>query len=72
MSVLSVRAFVSRCSLLITNKQFATKLAESERKLLVDDSKFEVVFEAIRDLISPPPEKQTKRTGFRNEESCLR
>jgi hypothetical protein len=68
MSVLVVRAFVHFRNILVNHKQLAIKLEELERKLLVHDTKFEVVFKAIRELMSPPPEKPRKRIGFRNEE----
>jgi phage regulator Rha-like protein len=68
MSVMVVRAFVRLRNLLITNKQFALKLEQLERKLLAHDTKFEEVFEAIRELMSPPPERPRKRIGFSKEE----
>jgi uncharacterized protein YutE (UPF0331/DUF86 family) len=68
MSVLVVRAFVRLRNLLITNKQFAIKLEQLERKLLAHDEKFEVVFEAIRELMEPPPIKPKRRIGFSSEE----
>jgi hypothetical protein len=69
MSVLVVRAFVHFRNILINHKQLAIKLEELERKLLAHDEKFEVVFEAIRELMEPPPDKHKRRIGFSSEES---
>jgi hypothetical protein len=60
-----MRAFVRLRELLSTHKDLARKLEELERKLAEHDDKFAVVFEAIRQLMAPPPEPQKKRvTGF--------
>lgn len=60
-SVQVVRAFVRLRQLLATHKDLARKLEELEKKY---DSQFKIVFDAIRELMSPPPPK-TKRIGFR-------
>jgi ORF6N domain len=57
-----MRAFVRLREIMATHKDLARKLEEMERKY---DSQFQIVFEAIRQLMapSPPPEKK-KRIGF--------
>ncbi|MFH0939557.1 MAG: hypothetical protein V1899_09805 [Planctomycetota bacterium] len=40
------------------------KLTILERKMVEHDQKFAVVFEAIRKLMEPPPEKSKGRMGF--------
>jgi ORF6N domain len=57
-----MRAFVHLRELLGTHKDLARKLAELEKKY---DAQFQVVFEAIRQLMAPPPEKPKGRFGFR-------
>ena len=57
-----MRAFVHLRELLGTHKDLARKLAELEKKY---DAHFQVVFEAIRQLMAPPPEKPKGRIGFR-------
>jgi hypothetical protein len=61
-----MRAFVKLRELLASHKDLALKLAEMEKKY---DSQFKVVFDAIRELMSPiePPEPTPKprRIGFR-------
>jgi hypothetical protein len=60
-----MRAFVRLRQMLQGNAELAKKLAALEQKY---DSQFRVVFDAIRELMSPPV-KQQKRIGFRTEES---
>ena len=59
-----MRAFVRLREILSTNKDLARKLEELERKY---DEQFRVVFEAIRQLMSPP-EPPKRRIGFGVEE----
>jgi len=58
-----MRAFVKLRELLASHKDLALKLAEMEKKY---DAQFKVVFDAIRELMSPiePPPKP-RRIGFR-------
>jgi hypothetical protein len=56
-----MRAFVRLREMLQTNKDLARKLDALETKY---DSQFKVVFQAIRELMTPQP-KQRKQIGFR-------
>ena len=56
-----MRAFVRLRALLATHAALARKLKELERKY---DGQFRIVFDAIRQLMSPPPEPERKRIGF--------
>ena len=58
-----MRAFVKLRELLASHKDLALKLAEMEKKY---DAQFKVVFDAIRELMTPvePPPKP-RRIGFR-------
>lgn len=56
-----MRAFVKLRDLLATHKDLARQLEALERKY---DAQFKVVFDAIRQLMTPPAPK-TKRIGFR-------
>ena len=58
-----MRAFVRLRQLLSTHKELAQKLIEMERKY---DTQFKVVFEALRELMTPPNPK-TKQIGFHKE-----
>jgi|SRR6266700_3186431 len=55
-----MRAFVKLRQLLVSNTELARKLEELERK---NDRQFKVVFDAIRQLMTPPKTKR-KQIGF--------
>lgn len=59
-SVMVVRAFVKLRQMLASNADLARKLAAMEKKY---DAQFKVVFDAIRQLMSPP-EKLKREIGF--------
>ena len=59
-SVMVVRAFVRLRQLLSSNAELARKLEAMEKKY---DAQFKVVFDAIRQLMSPPETKR-KEIGF--------
>lgn len=64
-----MRAFVHLREMIATHKDLARKLEQLERKLGEHDQKFQVVFEAIRQLMAPPPETEKKRKiGFARDE----
>lgn len=60
-----MRAFVRLRQMLQSNAELAKKLDALEMKY---DAQFKVVFQAIRDLMAPPPPSR-KRIGFRPERS---
>ena len=59
-SIQIVRAFVRLRELVLTHKDLARKLDALERKY---DTQFKVVFDAIRQLMTPPTAKR-RRIGF--------
>ncbi|HZC81531.1 MAG TPA: ORF6N domain-containing protein [Nitrospiraceae bacterium] len=64
-SVYVVRAFVKLREMIASNKELAKRLDELEKKY---DSQFKVVFDAIRELMTPTDHKP-RRIGFRQEAS---
>jgi hypothetical protein len=56
-----MRAFVRLRQMLSSNVELALKLAELEKKY---DRQFKIVFDAIRELMTPPAPKR-KEIGFR-------
>jgi len=62
-----MRAFVRLRQLLMTNEDLATKLAALERKYDRHDAQFRVVFQAIRELMTPPTSKK-RPIGFPSRE----
>ena len=61
MSVFVVRTFVRLRQILATHTELARKLAALEKKY---DTQFQVVFEAIRELMTPPEPKKKRTIGF--------
>jgi hypothetical protein len=62
-NVAIMRAFVSLRRLLATNEVLARKLAELERQLEGHDEAIKSLFDAIRELMAPPP-KLKREIGF--------
>lgn len=56
-----MRAFVRLRQMLASNVELARKLAALERKY---DAQFKVVFDAIRELMTPPEPKKKRPIGF--------
>ena len=59
-----MRTFVRLRQILATNKAMAKKLADIENKLKEHDENFEVVFEAIAQLLSPAKKGSDRMIGF--------
>lgn len=59
-----MRAFVKLRELLLTHKDLAQKLEELERKYQLHETDIQVIFEAIRKLLEPPPEPPKPRFGL--------
>ena len=60
-SIQVVKAFIRLREMLSGNKELAQKLEQLEKKY---DSQFKVVFDAIRQLMTPPPHPPKRRIGF--------
>jgi len=60
-----MRAFVKLRHFLATHKELADKLSELEHKFDRHDKDILVIFEAIRQLMEPPPAKARVITGFK-------
>ena len=63
-----MRAFVRLREMLLTNVELARKLADQERKY---DSQFKAVFDAIRQLMAPPPAPPKPEIGFHVKEDAV-
>jgi hypothetical protein len=63
MSIFVVRAFVRMREALAMNQHIVAKLADIERRLASHDAEIEELFEAIRELMAPPPGSR-RRIGF--------
>jgi hypothetical protein len=60
-SIEVVRTFVRLRQMVASHRELARKIEALERKY---DGQFEVVFEAIRELMTPPEPKKKGRIGF--------
>jgi len=65
-NILIVRAFVRLRGMISSHKELLRKLEDMEKKY---DEQFQVVFEAIRQLMTPP-ERERKKIGFVNESAA--
>ena len=63
-----MRAFVRLREMLLTNAELARKLADLEQKY---DSQFKGVFDAIRQLMAPPPAPPKPEIGFHVKEDAV-
>ena len=66
-----MRAFVRLREMIVSNKELARKLDALERKLASHDVHIQSLFEAIRQLMTPPETKKRK-IGFLVEERAAR
>lgn len=64
-SIFVVRAFVKLRQLLTTHKELAHKLTELERRLGDHDEAIVTIFQAIKELMEPPPGPPKRKIGFR-------
>ncbi|MDD5027589.1 MAG: ORF6N domain-containing protein [Candidatus Omnitrophica bacterium] len=58
-----MRAFIQLKRMLLTNAGLKHKIEEMEKKY---DKKFAIVFQALKQLLEPPPVKPKPPIGFRN------
>jgi hypothetical protein len=65
-----MRAFVQLRETLALHKELAQKLAELERKIENHDESIRTLFEAIHQLMVPPPEPPRREIGFHVKESA--
>jgi hypothetical protein len=66
-SVRVVRAFVLMREQLAAHKELAQKLSELESRVSGHDESIQNLFEAIRQLVEPPPPENRKQIGFMRE-----
>jgi hypothetical protein len=64
MNIAIMRAFVELRELLSTHKELALKLEQLEMKVGKHAEEIHAIFEAIRQLMTPPPQKPRRPIGF--------
>ena len=67
MSIIIIKTFVKLRQILATHKELAYKLRELENRVGKHDSDIQAIFQAIKQLLEPPPAKEKKVIGFRVE-----
>jgi len=70
MSIYVVRAFMRMRD--ASRRDLEKRLDQIEKILLVHDTQLKELFEKIRPLLLPPPEKQRKKIGFEVKEPKAR
>ena len=63
-NIASMRAFVKLREILSTHKELALKLKQLETKIERHDEEIHAIFEAIRQLMEPPPSSPKHPIGF--------
>jgi hypothetical protein len=66
-----MRAFVQLRRFLSANRELAQKLAQLERKIGAHDEQIQAIFNAIRQLMTPP-EPNKRKIGFLVKERAAR
>jgi hypothetical protein len=66
-----MRVFVRLREIVATHKELALKLAKLEERLESHDEQIQAIFEAIRQLMSPP-ERTRKKIGFEVREAAAK
>lgn len=67
MNIAVIRAFVKLREMLSAHKDLTNRLAELERKIEKHDTEITAIFDAIRQLMTPPQQPQ-KRIEFYKDE----
>lgn len=63
-NIMIMRAFIKLRELLLTHKDLAVKLEALEKKYAEHDEKIQAIFNAIKQLLEPLPERPKPRIGF--------
>lgn len=66
-SIYVVKTFIKLREILATHKELAMKMDMIEKKLSKHDTDILTIFEAIRQLMAPPPEPPKRRIGFHQD-----
>jgi hypothetical protein len=64
MNIAIMRAFVKLREVMAAHHDLATKIQDLERKYDTHDDEIQVIFNAIKQLLEPPPPKLKPRIGF--------
>ncbi|MGB3082813.1 MAG: ORF6N domain-containing protein, partial [Candidatus Omnitrophota bacterium] len=71
MNIAIMRVFVKLKEMISAHKELAYKLKQLEGKIEKHDGEIQTIFEAIQQLMEPPPENPKRRIGFQHEQSSV-
>jgi len=63
-NIVIMRAFVKLREILLNHKELVHKLKELEGKIEKHDGEIQAIFEAIGQLMTPPPDPPKSKIGF--------
>jgi phage regulator Rha-like protein len=61
-----IKTFINLRKMLFSHKELAYKLDKLEKRIDQKDEEVQAIFEAIRELMEPPPAKRKPKIGFFN------
>lgn len=64
-NILIMRSFTKLREILLTHNELAVKIEALEKKYAEHDQAIKTIFEAIKQLLEPPPAKEKPQIGFR-------
>ena len=59
-----IKTFINLRRILFTHKRLALRLNQLEKRMAQKDTEVQAIFEAIRELMEPPPDKRKPKIGF--------
>lgn len=68
MSIKIIDVFVRLREMLLTHKDILLKLEQIEKKVTGHDDDIQLIFEYVKQLLTPPPQKPRTRVGFRRKD----
>jgi phage regulator Rha-like protein len=65
MSLKIIDVFVKLREMLLTHKDILLKLEQMEKQMIQNSSNIQTIFAALKELLTPPPEKPRSAIGFK-------
>ena len=65
MSVKIIDVFIKLRELLLTHKDILLKLEQLEKQMVQNSDDIQNIFAALKELLTPPPEKPRQAIGFK-------
>ena len=65
MSLKIIDVFIKLREMLLTHKDNLLKLEQMEKQMMQNNSDIQTIFAALKELLTPPPEKPRPEIGFK-------